>query len=308
MECDFGLAKTSNTFETHTEPFFNDSLGLSSPLLEDSLQTLAENNERNMDEANEDMGYFKNAKCIEYIFNLCDVFSLPNEARYLAVEIYDRFMVQHIVSLYEFIQNSTAVDKQQDWDEVEERIKAQMPLRLLSCVQLASKISSHHKVVTTSKIRRYLDSLNRHFSNNSIMKSELRVLKTLGHSLPIYSPLSFLETILEILGFNAGTKVKYVHNISVKLLDLVFILHKEIYSKLLFVAAGETSKSVNYRHKLAVLSSDFMLMASAVIAAASFIIDEQVSDKIVAHLSNITQIPEEDILDFATIIVERATQ
>lgn len=57
-----------------------------------------------------------------------------------------RFMVQHIVSLYEFIQNSTAVDKQQDWDEVEERIKAQMPLRLLSCVQLASKISSHHKV------------------------------------------------------------------------------------------------------------------------------------------------------------------
>lgn len=58
------LAKTSNTFETHTEPFFNDPLGLSSPLLEDSLQTLAENNERNMDEANEDMGYFKNAKCI----------------------------------------------------------------------------------------------------------------------------------------------------------------------------------------------------------------------------------------------------
>lgn len=74
--------------------------------------------------------------------------------------------------------------------------------------------------------------------------------------------------------------MKYVHNISVKLLDLVFILHKEIYSKLLFVAAGETSKSVNYRHKLAVLSSDFMLMASAVIAAASFIIDEQVSDKV----------------------------
>ena len=30
--------------------------------------------------------------------------------------------------------------------------------------------------------------------------------------------------------------------------------------------------------------------------------------KVVVHLSNITQIPEEDILDFATIIVENAVQ
>ena len=58
-----------------------------------------------------------------------------------------RFMIKHIRSLYQLIQTSSAVDKLKDWNEVEERIKNQMPLRLLSCVQLASKLSSHCKVM-----------------------------------------------------------------------------------------------------------------------------------------------------------------
>ena len=55
-------------------------------------------------------------------------------------------MIKHICSLYQFIQTSSAVDKLKDWNDVEARIKVQMPLRLLSCVQLASKLSSHRKV------------------------------------------------------------------------------------------------------------------------------------------------------------------
>lgn len=54
--------------------------------------------------------------------------------------------MKHIRSLYQFIQTSSAVDKLKDWNDVEARIKVQMPLRLLSCVQLASKLSSHRKV------------------------------------------------------------------------------------------------------------------------------------------------------------------
>ncbi|XP_028396796.1 cyclin N-terminal domain-containing protein 1-like [Dendronephthya gigantea] len=304
------LAKLAKTriFGTPSEPLFNDAFGLPPSLLEDSLQTLAEINERNMDNADKDMGYFKNAKCAEYIFNLCDALTLPVEARYLAVEIYDRFMIKHIVGLYQFIQTSSGMDKQKDWNEVENRIKVQMPLRLLSCVQLASKLSSHCKALSASKVRRYLSSMNHHFSNNSILKSELRILKTLDHCLPVHTPLTYIETLLEILGFNAGTQVKFLYEISIKLLDLVYILHEEIYTKLLLVATGETRRSAEHRHKLAVLSSDFMLMASAVISAAGFIVDEQASDGIASHLSNITQIPEADILDFATIVVERAIQ
>ena len=72
--------------------------------------------------------------------------------------------------------------------------------------------------------------------------------------------------------------MKFLHEIGVKLLDLVYMLHQEVYTKLLLVATGETYRSVNHRHKLAVLASDFMLLASAVISAAAFIVDEEASD------------------------------
>ena len=55
-------------------------------------------------------------------------------------------MVKHIHGLYQIIQSSSAVDKLKNWNEVEARIKVQIPLRLLSCVQLASKLSSNSKV------------------------------------------------------------------------------------------------------------------------------------------------------------------
>ena len=49
-------------FATPSEPFFNNTFGLSASLLEDSLHVLAENNEKNMEIANEKQGYFKNGK------------------------------------------------------------------------------------------------------------------------------------------------------------------------------------------------------------------------------------------------------
>jgi hypothetical protein len=47
---------------------------LAPSLLDDSLQTLAENNEKNMDIADEDMGYFKNTKCAGILLNIKIVF------------------------------------------------------------------------------------------------------------------------------------------------------------------------------------------------------------------------------------------
>lgn len=302
------MAKT-RIFGTPSEPLFNNFFGLPPELLEDCLHVLAETNENNMEIANEKQGYFKNGKSAEYIFILCDALSLPIEAKYLAVEIYGRFMSKHICSLHEFVQCSSTKHKQNDWNEVKTRISIQIPLRLMSCVQLASKLASHCKALTANKVRRYLSSMNHHFTNNSILKSELRILKTLDHCLPMYTPLTYIETILEILGFNSGTqKLKILHEISQKLLELVYILHKEIYIKLCIVATGETYRTTKDKQKLAILASDYMLLATSIIAAASYIIDQLTSNEVVLHLSNITQIPEEDILDFATIIVDKAIE
>ena len=56
-----------------------------------------------------------------------------------------RFMVKHVCDLYEVIRSSD-VNQQHDWNVVEERLKTQLPLRAVSCLQIASKMVSHCKV------------------------------------------------------------------------------------------------------------------------------------------------------------------
>lgn len=57
-----------------------------------------------------------------------------------------RFMGKHVCGLYELIRSNLDTNKQKNWREVESRVKTQLPLRIMSCVQLASKLTSHYKV------------------------------------------------------------------------------------------------------------------------------------------------------------------
>lgn len=67
-------------------------------------------------------------------------------------------------------------------------------------------------------------------------------------------------------------------------------------------ATGENC--ISDRQKLSVLANDLMLLAVSIIGAASYIVNQATSDMVVEQLGRITQIPVDDILDFATIIIE----
>ena len=55
-------------------------------------------------------------------------------------------MLKHIQEVYDAVRSSSSKDKQADWRSVESRLKEQFPLRASSCVQVASKMTSHYKV------------------------------------------------------------------------------------------------------------------------------------------------------------------
>ena len=57
-----------------------------------------------------------------------------------------RFMGKHISELYETVRNSSGKDRQTDWNNVEQRVKEQLPLRAVTCIQVSSKLASHYKV------------------------------------------------------------------------------------------------------------------------------------------------------------------
>ena len=58
-----------------------------------------------------------------------------------------RFMVRHIQDLYTHVQNMSSKNRKQDWLVVMDRVRNQVLLRAVSCCQLASKLTSHYKVI-----------------------------------------------------------------------------------------------------------------------------------------------------------------
>ena len=67
------------------------------------------------------------------------------------------------------------------------------------------------QVVTARKAWNVLNEFGHRYTNDSILQSELRVLRTLNYKVMLPSPLLYIETLLEILGntfnrqFHIGT-------------------------------------------------------------------------------------------------------
>ena len=77
-------------------------------------------------------------------------------------------MTKHINELYEIVQRSSSKEKQLDWSSVESRITDQVPLRAVTCVQIASKLISNYKVIQDFLMRLNLQKQGENYRSSSL--------------------------------------------------------------------------------------------------------------------------------------------
>ena len=98
---------TSSIFGSPTEPIYTESKHTLGPdLLQDSLSLLASKNDQAIQQSaaqrkREECMEFKSGCPILFLFELCKHFKLAPEVQYRAAELFNRFMIQHIVELYQ---------------------------------------------------------------------------------------------------------------------------------------------------------------------------------------------------------------
>lgn len=103
-------ASTSSIFGSPTEPIYTESKHTLGPdLLQDSLSLLASKNDQAMSAIQKSATEKKQDECMEFksgnpilfLFELCKHFKLAAEVQYRAAELFHRFMVRHIMELYQ---------------------------------------------------------------------------------------------------------------------------------------------------------------------------------------------------------------
>ncbi|XP_006156130.1 cyclin N-terminal domain-containing protein 1 isoform X2 [Tupaia chinensis] len=271
---------------------------VSTETIEDALLHLAQQNERAVQEA---------AGRMEFIFLLSEQWCLEKSVSYQAVEILERFMVKQA----ENICRQAAIqlrDKEktefQNWRALKEQLFNKFILRLVSCVQLASKLSFHYNIISNVTVLNFLQALGYLYTKEELLESELDILKSLNFQINLPTPLAYVEMLLEVLGYNGcSVSATQLHATCLTLLDLVYLLHESIYESLLRASIENSTPSQLQGEKFISVKEDFMLLAVGIIAASAFIQNHECWSQVVGHLQSITGIALESIAEFSYAIL-----
>ncbi|XP_062383019.1 cyclin N-terminal domain-containing protein 1 isoform X2 [Sardina pilchardus] len=280
-------------------------------ILSDFLTNINNKNRLNLESLSANCGHFKKKELVEYIFLLCKEFKLDPLVGYHAVEILERFMIKHIEDLLSVptAQGASAGGGDENMEElVFQSIRPKFSLIILSCVQLASKLSLHCKIVDNNIAMRFLQSAGYSITKDTLMSSELVVLKTLNFNLSATNPLTYVETLLEVLSHNeCSMALEDMHHVCKAVLQFTFLQRTSIYQALLTVVTRGTVRPQEHREKFVAVTEDCMLLGVGVVAAAAFILDFSTWEQVVQELSLITGISIQSTMEFAYVILMHVT-
>ncbi|XP_053573972.1 cyclin N-terminal domain-containing protein 1 [Bombina bombina] len=282
---------------------------VSTDILEDILVDLAKENEERLANLSEYAGSFKHQKVIELVFLLSELWCQDSSTKYQAVEILDRFMILHIEEMY----NSTAESKKEveashcrTWNSIKSSLCDTFMLRIVSCVQIASKLYFHCHIINNNAVLQFLKSAGCTYNKVEVLESELTVLKTLKFRINHLSPFTYVEMLLEVLGHNGSTvSLKDFRDMCIKVMDLVYLLRNPIYDMLLKASVDLSTPSDLQRTKFVSVKEDQMLLATGVIATSAYILIQGSWNEVLDHLQCITGITVSSTFEISSVILKQ---
>ncbi|KAL4221667.1 hypothetical protein ACF0H5_019924 [Mactra antiquata] len=286
-----------------TEPLFGQKeYSVSKEMLKEWTDLFLNNNSVAIKNAVAIQGVSFTPDCVEFLFLTCDRLKMPNEVKYLSLELYDRFMNKHVEELYNHVKES-GQNKATEWNEIMKRVKNQVELRIVSCIQISSKLTSHHRILGPTKARRLLLDAGRRYSKESLLLAELRVLKTLNYHVSVPSSLTYLDFLLETLSqTDINVDVHTIREVALQFLDTVYLQYTHMYTCLHQITSGGFCPFDE--EKFAPVKADKLLLTATVVTAAAYALKKESHEAVLITLSKVTRIPPEEIADFTSIVIQ----
>ncbi|KFP34043.1 Cyclin N-terminal domain-containing protein 1, partial [Colius striatus] len=277
-------------------------------VIEDTLIDLATENEHYLSELSEHAGCFKETEIVEFIFLLSEKWHLDQSSKYQAVELFERFMIKQVEQMYKSSRDkakSCEPRQGSSWSSLKDQIYNTFVLRLVSCVQLASKLSLHYNRVNSDTALKFLQSLKYSYTKQELLESELTVLETLQFQTNVSTPLAYVELLLEVLGHNRCLlPAKPLYQMCVELLDFSYLTRNTIYNTLLKIAVENSTPSKLQVAKFLTVKEDSMLLAVGIISTSMFILDPGHWKEVVKHLNCITGITSQSTFEFSYAVLK----
>uniref|UniRef100_A0A4W4EA77 Cyclin N-terminal domain containing 1 n=1 Tax=Electrophorus electricus TaxID=8005 RepID=A0A4W4EA77_ELEEL len=204
--------------------------------LSDFLTILNNKNKLHLENVSSVCGKFKDKRVVEQTFLICEEQGLDPLVGYHAIEILERQS--------EVCEGVSCRSTEKYEDLLFQSLSEKFYIFILSSVQIASKLSLHSSVIDNNSASRYLQSVGSNCAREKLIESELLILKTLDFKLSVPNPLSYVETLLDVLGHNDPTApVAHLHHLCKYVLQFIYLQRDAIYHSLLMAATGHLGLS-----------------------------------------------------------------
>lgn len=217
-------------------------------LLPDILQNLIKLDDLYKPNQDVTLNYEHFESLISAIYDVCEYFDVEHQIKYETIDLFSRFINDHTINVKhgaeESLRTSPGTDHTHFWDEIKTRLKNQALLRFLSCLSIVSKLYHHVKCIPAAQIINYLNltGLNLHPTPEMLLKSELRVLKTLNY-IKLPSLLELTETILSAIKNNLPSlNPNIFYPLIYSILDIIYLDKKYFYNEISEISSQLNSK------------------------------------------------------------------
>nr|XP_037283997.1 cyclin N-terminal domain-containing protein 1-like [Rhipicephalus microplus] len=300
------MANESSDSEREDTVYLEKELPVVDPdTLQDVLCILAKQNDEAVREPEDYLDYLSPSTTVELLFQACISLKLPVCVQVTALEYLDRFFVQHVRDLRAQSADGSHGCTNVSWDSVMDRVKDQAVLRMFSCIQIASKLFSSVKGLSSADVRDALKEAGYSYSHHSVMQSELRVLKTLQYRLQVPTPLVYAEVLLEVIGHNEPKfEPKELYAVTLRVMQGFYLVRLEIHKRAkahLKMDRGANGEEQNRMFRA--FKVDRMLIASSVIACAVKIKFPRRYREFLGLLQDATRLSGKEVHQFSSLIM-----
>ncbi|XP_015601334.2 cyclin N-terminal domain-containing protein 1 [Cephus cinctus] len=246
---------------------------------------------------------------VKTIFAIAENLGLTSNAKYLTVSLYDQFMYNHFSEVYR-TEYENGLLSEETWTQICKKISSQAKLRLMSCMQLASKMDSHSKGLGISQVLCVLQRIDKdhEYTRNTIFSSEFKVFKTVGFKIPaILTPLHCIQILVATTGLR---HTPGIFDTVISVLDAAYLQHNELYSHIQLMTLGRYMKSEGDKQNFLEMETDTLYLASSVVLCSLFFLslDKKLAKHMAVKLSDLVNIPSNDILNMANLLFTMTMQ
>ncbi|XP_029850877.2 cyclin N-terminal domain-containing protein 1 [Ixodes scapularis] len=282
--------------------FARDMPTVAPDLLTDILCVLAQQNDDAVRNPEDFLDHLAPTDTVELVFRSCSHLNLPLFVQFMAVEYLDRFLVKHVRDLRSQL---GLPGSSVSWDSVMTRLKDQVLLRVLSCVQIASKKFYSSRVVSINAVRRFLRSASQSYSAASVLQSEKRVLSTLQFRVEFPTPLVYLEVLLDVIGHNDPSfEGEEVYPAAVRVLQGFYLMRIQVYDMALRDLLPDGAACDDRRRRMVrAFKADQLLLASAIILSAVQLTFPCKYKRVLGHMHLVTRLAKRELQSLSSILM-----